>query len=130
MKPTYKIRISNRNSSEYDVVNAYSLKTVAIPKGLNPIQLKLMNQDIFRCDINGFELLHSSARSMEGIPGVLVLEGNKTFGKKNKKYYYKCIPDDKRLPIFLVAYSIRLGFNKNIWAREQATYGVRWTYNF
>ena len=23
-----------------------------------------------------------------------------------------------------------LGFNKNIWAREQATYGVRWTYNF
>ena len=23
-----------------------------------------------------------------------------------------------------------LGFNKSIWAREQATYGVRWTYNF
>jgi outer membrane receptor protein involved in Fe transport len=23
-----------------------------------------------------------------------------------------------------------LGFNKNIWAREQSTYGVKWTYNF
>ena len=23
-----------------------------------------------------------------------------------------------------------LGFNKNIWAREQASYGVKWTYNF
>ena len=59
------------------------------------------------------ELLHSSARSMEVIPGVLVLEGNKTYGKRNKKYYYKCIPDDKRLYI-LVAYSVKLGFNKNI----------------
>ena len=26
--------------------------------------------------------------------------------------------------------TVPLGFNKNIWAREQATYGVRWTYNF
>jgi hypothetical protein len=23
-----------------------------------------------------------------------------------------------------------LGFNKSIWAREQASYGVKWTYNF
>ena len=114
MTHTYKIRISDRNATKYDVVDAYSLKTVAMPKGLNPIQTKLMNQDIFRCDMGNFELLHSSARSMEAIPGVLVLEGNKTFGKRNKKYYYKCIPDDKRLPIFLVAYSVKLGFNKNI----------------
>lgn len=114
MNHTYKIRISNRSATEYDVVDAYSLKIVAMPKGLNPIQSKLMNQDIFRYDNASFELLHSSARSMEVIPGVLVLEGNKTFGKRNKKYYYKCIPDDKRLPIFLVAYSVKLGFNKNI----------------
>ena len=95
MKCTYKIRISDRNASEYSVVDAYSLKTVAMPKGLNPIQSKLMNQDIFRCNMGDFELLHSSARSMDAIPGVLVLEGNKTFGKRNKKYYYKCTTDDK-----------------------------------
>ena len=51
MNNTYKIRISDRNATEYDVVDAYSLKTVAMPKGLNPIQSKLMNQDIFRYDI-------------------------------------------------------------------------------
>ena len=114
MVKTFKIRISDRNVSEYSVVDAYSLKTVAMPKGLNPVQSKLMNQDIFTCESETVELLHSSARSMEGIPGVLVLEGNKTFGKIKKKYFYKCIPDDKRMPIFLVAYSVRLGFNKNI----------------
>ena len=46
MISTYKIRISNRNATEYDVVDAYSLKTVLVPKGLNPVQSKLMNQDI------------------------------------------------------------------------------------
>ena len=59
------------------MVDAYSLKTVAMPRGLNPIQSKLMNQDIFRCELGNFELLHSSARSMDAIPGVLVLEGTK-----------------------------------------------------
>ena len=47
MTNTYKIRISDRNATVYDVVDAYSLKTVAMPKGLNPIQSKLMNQDIY-----------------------------------------------------------------------------------
>ena len=31
---------------------------------------------------------------------------------------------------FLKNLKKQIGFNKNIWAREQATYGVRWTYNF
>ena len=48
-----------------------------------------MNQDIFKYEMGSVELLHSSTESMEVIPGVLVLEGNKTYGKRNKKYYYK-----------------------------------------
>ena len=60
MTNTYKIRISDRNATVYDVVDAYSLKSVAM-QGLNPIQSKLMNQDIFRCDLGSFEPLHSSA---------------------------------------------------------------------
>ena len=87
MVKTFKIRISDRKVSEYSVVDAYSLKTVAMPKGLNPIQSKLMNQDIFTCEDEMVLLLHSSARSMEGIPGVLVLEGNKTFGKIKKNIF-------------------------------------------
>ena len=44
MVKTFKIRISDRKVSEYSVVDAYSLKTVAMPKGLNPIQSKLMKE--------------------------------------------------------------------------------------
>ena len=83
-------------------------------KGIKSCSVKINESNIFKYEMGSVELLHSSARSMEVIPGVLVLEGNKTYGKRNKKYYYKCIPDDKRLPIFLVAYSVKLGFNKNI----------------
>ena len=66
-----------------------------------------MKWEVLNCYIRQLE-------SMEVIPGVLVLEGNKTYGKRNKKYYYKCIPDDKEASYILVAYSVKLGFNKNI----------------
>ena len=49
---------------------------------------------------------------MKSIPGVIILKDNKTYGKKGKKYYYKCIPDDKRFPIFLVAHKNVVTFNK------------------
>lgn len=51
------------------------------------------------------------------IPAVLILEGNRTYGrdKKSGKLLYKCRPDDGLLPIFLVPYEIkRIGFNKSL----------------
>lgn len=49
------------------------------------------------------------------IPGILILENNKTYGRtENKRLLYKCIPNNKRLPAFLVPYDIKLGFSKNI----------------
>jgi exoribonuclease R len=50
---------------------------------------------------------------MKQIPGILVLENNKMFGKYKNKYLYKCIPDDKRIPCFIVPYEIKkVGFEK------------------
>jgi exoribonuclease R len=48
------------------------------------------------------------------MPGVLIINGNKTYGRsKNGKLLYKCVPDDKRLPPFLVPYEIKnVGFSK------------------
>ena len=60
------------------------------------------------------------------MPGVLVLTDNKTYGRENKKQdntskmrtkegrlLYKCIPDDMRLPTFLIPYEIKnIGFSK------------------
>ena len=51
--------------------------------------------------------------------GVLIIDGNKTYGRQptkngnNGKLLYKCIPDDMRLPHFLVPYEIKnVGFSK------------------
>ena len=45
-----------------------------------------------------------------------MIYGNKTYGRSNKgKFYYKCIPNDKRLPSFLVTYEQKdVGFNKKM----------------
>jgi exoribonuclease R len=83
---------------------------------LNPIQHKLFDQDIFSLDDREkITLEHSCVRVMQMIPGVLVLVGNKTYGKwKRDRYLFKCIPDDCRLPIFLVPYKIKYGFSKKL----------------
>ena len=111
---TYKIRVSDRKWNEWSVVDSYSLKPIPIPVGLNPIEGKLCNQDIFTFKDSVVNILHSSIRCMPGIPGVLVLSESKTYGKKKDKFYYKCIPDDKRFPVFLVPHKTKVGFSKKM----------------
>jgi exoribonuclease R len=76
----------------------------------------LFAEDVFFCggDLS-CELLHSVVRNMKNIPGVLCIDGFNTFGSKKGKPLYKCIPDDTRLPTFLVPYEIKhLGFSKDL----------------
>ena len=68
MIPVYKLRVADRNWNEWSVVDSYSLKAVPIPVGLDPIKSKLCNQDIFTYKNGVVTLLHSSLRSMVGIP--------------------------------------------------------------
>ena len=110
----YKLRVPNRQDACFGVVNAYTLTDEPIPVGFNPFVNKMFNQDIFTYNDGKVDILHSSARCMKVIPGVLALENSQTYGRVKDKFLYKCIPDDKRLPIFLVPYKIKLGFNKNI----------------
>ena len=114
MLTTYKLRIIDRQFNEFGLVNAYTLKEAPIPHGFNPFEKKMFNQDIFTYQNGVVNILHSSAKCMKIIPAVLALENSQTFGRKKDKFFYKCIPDDKRLPIFLVPYKIRLGFSKSI----------------
>lgn len=80
---------------------------------INPIAYKLFTDDII---LENGELLYSPIRNCKTIAGVLLLENNRTFGRTNngKRLLYKCIPNNKRLPEFLVPYSIPLGFSKDI----------------
>ena len=116
----FKIIIDNRNYAKWTVYNATTLEPASVDLECNPIQHKLFTDDVFtfnkRSDKCNVDIVHSSVRSMDNIPAVLILNGNKTFGRVNSlrgKLLYKCIPDDIRLPTFLVPYEHKhVGFSK------------------
>ena len=114
----YKIEIRNREYTEWTCFDSMKLSQVEIPFEFSPSREKLFNQDMFDINEETKEIMvkHSSTRSMKGIPGVLLISKKRAFGKyKGKKNLYQCVPDDKRLPIFLVPYEIKnVGFSKKI----------------
>lgn len=131
MNTTYKIHVNDRNYASWEVFD--NINFCKIHLDINPIQYKLFSNDVFSLNEDKtIKLLHSSIRSCQSIPGVLILSDNKTYGRQNKlqkgqtnikkksgfntgKLLYKCVPDDIRLPPFLVPYEIKnIGFSKVI----------------
>ena len=78
----------------------------------SPLEKKWFNQDII--EIFSLQTIHSPTRTAKYLAGILILDGNKTYGRtKNKKrLLYRCIPDDRHLPHFLVPYDLIIDFNK------------------
>ena len=74
---------------------------------------KLFSSDVV--DHTG-DLICSYIRSGELVPGVLLLNGNRTYGKNEtgKRPLYKCIPENRELPAFLIPYDLKLGFSKDV----------------
>jgi exoribonuclease R len=118
----YKIYIDNRNYGEWTVFNATTLEPLKL-ENFNPADHKIFTNDNFTYNNGKLEIVHSNMRVNENIPAVLILADNKTYGRDKKikdnhickegKLLYKCIPDDSRIPIFLVPYEIKqLGFSK------------------
>lgn len=108
----YKITFEDRNLKTWKVNDYINLNYVELDN-FNPYDLKLFHGDLFNYHNNVFNLIYSSVKIVDNIPGVLILEGGKIYGKENKKKLYKCLPDDKRLPPFLIPYEIKnMGFSK------------------
>jgi hypothetical protein len=120
----YKLTINNRNNGTWSVCNANTLQDVIL-EGFNPFEHKIFTNDTFIYNNQKVEIIHSSIRINENIPAVLILADNKTYGRENKidgeerekakkgRLLYKCIPDDIRIPIFLVPYEMKnIGFSK------------------
>lgn len=121
--PPYKIQYDDNET--WNVVDSGTLATVPMEFFLNaigrtefdPYSEKIFNQDIIDIGEKG-EIVRvaSLLRNQKTISGVLVLEGNKSYGYSNKtgkRMLYKCIPDDRRIPAFLVPYSLDVsGFSK------------------
>ena len=118
----YKIHINDTNYTSWEIYDNNNLTKVNL--NINPIENKLLSNDVFKFDNNKVIIIHSSVRTGTAIPGVLILDGNKTYGREKKitegqtstslklKYsagrlLYKCIPDDSRLPSFLIPYEIK-----------------------
>ena len=80
-------------------------------KKIDPIKLKLFTNDIIDYDGN---IICSNVRTCPTLAGTLILDKNRTYGAtpKRKKSYYKCVPDDSRLPTFLLPFELKMGFSK------------------
>ena len=79
----YKIHIDNRNYCSWTVHNADTLEQIELST-LNPAKEKLFSNDVFTFSENTVTIVHSSTRVNENIPCVLILEGNKTYGREKK----------------------------------------------
>ena len=129
MEKSYKIHINDRNCSSWEVFEMEKYEKITLD--INPVESKLFTNDVFTVDKSrNLTIVHSSIRSGPPVPGVLILDGNKTYGRERKlvegqtytmskaknttgRLLYKCVPDDIRLPPFLVPYEMKsVGFSK------------------
>jgi len=80
---------------------------------VSPIDYKLFDGDLI---LPSGELITSKVRNLAQIPGILVIEDGKTYGRTSsgKRLLYRCIPDNNMLPVFLVPYDMKLGFSKDV----------------
>lgn len=132
-KKTYKIHIANSNYVSWEIYDTTDLSpcnNVVV----DPVQQKLFSNDVFSFSsssnsIPELSIIHSSIRHGSPMAGVIILADNKTYGRYNKKSLYKCIPDDNRLPFFLIPYEIKkVGFCK-LFKNKYVTFTyLNWNY--
>ena len=117
----YKLFIHDREYTDWSYINeeTFQQETENPLPHMNPITQKWFNKDIILYDPQHqtTTTTYSYIRNVPEIAGILVLENNKTYGrqqtkKSNKKLLYKCIPDDKHIPVFLIPYEPPIHFSK------------------
>lgn len=137
-----ELQIETRNYTKYTwkVANGgHEDNSIKCP---NPMEQKLFHGSVF--DFDTGILLPSPILKNKKIPGVLILEGNKTYGRQIKgsssssakgRLYYRCIPNSKHLPVFLIPYEPTMDFSKHQvnlfvlfeykeWTASHAPYGI------
>jgi hypothetical protein len=126
----YKIEIYDRNYENYTILPVEDDIETDKDKVIHDIyEKRLFHKDIFTLDTSGNITLYSSPTRDNPICGVLILSGNKTYGRDIKvngkpgRLFYRFIPNNSHLPIFLVPYQAKhIGFSKlqnNIYAKIQ-----------
>jgi hypothetical protein len=114
MTQKYRILIDDRDYTKWELKDPDT--NLPLFTDVNPVEQHLFSKDVFQIsEDKTIEVMHSLVRCKDSIyAGVLQLATGKTFGRtaNKKRLLYKCIPDDIHLPIFLVPYEVKLGFEK------------------
>lgn len=105
------VQILSRNYEIWTITQPNDNET---PSDYHPLHNKHFHGDII--DSTTLTMISSPLREQNYIPGILVLENNKSYGRteNKKRLLFKCIPHKKNYPAFLVPYEPKLGFSKNI----------------
>jgi len=101
---------------EYSLWNIHDMNEVPIesPSNFDPVKQKLFSGDMLSVHDESCVIISSKIRNIPKLVGVLQLYGNKTYGRTdNGRLLYKCIPHQKDLPVFLVPYNVKPGFDKS-----------------
>ena len=116
MSNLFYIHIHNRDYTDYEFFsNDKQLEKPSFQ--FDPVEHKLFHNDVFSLNEHNQPCIEvSETRAKKHIPGVLVLQNNKTYGRteNKKRLLYKCIPYDSHLPEFLVPYDLKMDFSKSI----------------
>ena len=114
----YKILIRNNKYTEWEWFFRDGSKIIQSDKhidvSLNPFNKKLFTEDIVD---ESYNIIESKIRNIPYLSGILLIIG-KTYGRTKNgkgKFIYKCIPNNKLLPAFLIPYEQKIiGFQKNL----------------
>ena len=109
--PLYAVSIYDRayTSWEFHYADLHN-EIVSVP-GVSPAAHKLFSGDMFSMDTGVPVIVYSTIRK-ERLAGVLILDTGRTYGRLGRRLLYKCIPDDKSLPAFVIPYEIKASFSK------------------
>ena len=124
---TYTLRIKDRTYHNWEIFETSTFQSVEM--AINPTSSKMFSNDVFKLNVNNnVDVIHSSVRQQGNIPGVLILNDNKSYGRNKKgRTLYKCDPDDIRLPSFLIPYDKRIPFSK-VFQNQYITFSFsEWT---
>jgi len=109
---SFTVQIHSRNYETWSITQCTDY--APSNQDYHPQHHKHFHEDVI--DSTTLTIISSPLREQPYIPGILVLENNKTYGRteNKKRLLYKCIPHKKNYPAFLVPYEPTLGFSKHI----------------
>lgn len=109
--PLYAVSIYDREYTSWEFHYADLHNEIVSVPGVSPAAHKLFQGDVFSMD-TGVPVIVSSTIRKERLAGVLILDTGRTYGRMGRRLLYKCIPDDKSLPAFVIPYEIKASFSK------------------